>query len=169
MGSSCGHDNLSRAAVVHHIFTTERDYVLCQSLQRAAQSELQCVVGVVGSAHVPGIVRFWNTEAACSAAPPHQTQSRGMELNDTMSNQGVKRALLERFLELSSSSAVCADMQHQLPPLPSEAMQAYAFTHELYGSPRMLLAFLPREHLQKVSVFNRCQRCTLSITAAHSI
>lgn len=66
-------------------------------------------------------------------------------------SQGVRRALLETFLELSCSPPVCADMQRHLPVLPPEAEEAYACTQQLYGSPRMLLAALPREHLSKVS------------------
>ena len=64
--------------------------------------------------------------------------------------QGVRRAFLERFIELSCSSAVYADMQRQLSPLPAEAVVPYVLTRELYGSPRMLLAMLPQEYLHKV-------------------
>ncbi|KAL0053886.1 hypothetical protein WJX82_000636 [Trebouxia sp. C0006] len=59
-------------------------------------------------------------------------------------------------LDLAIEAQVCinhadfyADMQRQLSPLPAEAVHPYALTQELYGSPRMLLAMLPPEHLHK--------------------
>jgi len=152
LDDSCGYADIRHAAETHHIFTTERDCILCQSLQQSSQNQSQCVVGVVGIAHVPGIIQQWNSDKCgnsfvhphTSAAPRLQAQSEGG------ATQGVRRALLERFIELSCSSAVFADMQRQLLPLPAEAMHSYALTRELYGSPRMLLAMLPQEHLHKV-------------------
>lgn len=162
LGSSCGHADLSSAAVVHQIFTAERDEVLCHSLQHASlrhqPSSLRqpdCVLGVVGVAHIPGIIRCWEAEIGNSMAGVDK-QLSASKLNQTAvlvedaQAQGVRRALLETFLGLSCSPAVCADMQRHLPVLPSEAEEAYACTRELYGSPRMLLAALPREHLNKV-------------------
>ncbi len=152
LDDSCGYVDLRQAAETHHIFTTERDHMLCQSLQQSSLNGSQCVVGVVGVAHVPGIIQQWNSDKRdcppehphTSAAPRLQAQSGGGAM------QGVRRALLERFIELSCSSAVYADMQRQLSPLPAEAVHPYALTQELYGSPRMLLAMLPPEHLHKV-------------------
>ncbi len=152
LDDSCGYGDLRQAAETHHIFTTERDHILCQSLQQSSQNQSQCVVGVVGIAHVPGIIQQWNADkrgctpehSHTSAAPRLQAQAGGGAM------QGVRRALLERFIELSCSSAVYADMQRQLSPLPAEAVHSYALTQELYGSPRMLLAMLLQEHLHKV-------------------
>ena len=152
LDDSCGYADLRQAAETHHIFMTERDRMLCQSLQQLSQNQSQCVVGVVGIAHLPGIIRQWNSDkrgrspehAHMSAAPHLQAQGGGGAM------QGVRRALLERFIGLSCSSAVHADMQRQLSPLPAEAVHPYALTRELYGSPRMLLAMLPQEHLHKV-------------------
>ncbi|DBB04508.1 TPA: hypothetical protein ACH3X1_012602 [Trebouxia sp. C0004] len=152
LDDNCGYADLRQAAETHHIFTTERDRILCQSLQHSSQNQSQCVVGVVGVAHVPGIVQQWNSDKRGSThVHPHtsaalrlQAQSGGGAM------QGVRRALLERFIELSCSSAVVADMQRHLSPLPAEAVHPYALTRELYGSPRMLLAMLPQEHLDKV-------------------
>lgn len=152
LDDSCGYADLRQAAETHHIFMTERDRMLCQSLQQSSQNQSQCVVGVVGIAHLPGIIRQWNSDkrgrspehAHMSAAPHLQAQGGGGAM------QGVRRALLERFIGLSCSSAVHADMQRQLSPLPAEAVHPYALTRELYGSPRMLLAMLPQEHLHKV-------------------
>ena len=163
LGTSCGHTDLSRAAVVHQIFTAERDQVLCHSLQHASlrhqQSPSQhpdCVLGVVGVAHVPGIIRCWEDGIDNSMAGVDK-QFPGTDLHklavpvEDAEAQGVRRALLETFLGLSCSPAVCADMQRHLPVLPPDAEEVYACTRELYGSPRMLLAALPREHLDKVS------------------
>ncbi len=149
--SSCGHEDLSKAAVVHRIFTTERDRVLCQSLQQSSRNQSQCVVGIVGTAHVPGIIEQWKLSTTDTALQNRRLSGvQRPAQSEDVTLQGVRRALLDRFLELSCSSAVCADMQRQLTPLPHRAMHAYAFTQELYGSPRMLLAALPQEHLDKV-------------------
>lgn len=170
LGTSCGHADLSSAAVVHQIFTAERDQMLCHSLQHASlrhqQLPLQhpdCVLGVVGVAHIPGIIHCWEDGIGNSMAGV-DTQFPGTDVHVTAvpledaEAQGVRRALLEAFLGLSCSSAVCADMQRHLPALPPEAEEAYACTRELYGSPRMLLAALPREHLNKVSHL-RSRKC----------
>lgn len=162
LGNSCGHDNLSQAAATHQVFTTERDQILCQNLQQSSRNSSQCVVGVVGGAHVPGIIQRWNSCAAAQTSMLQQTPLP-MQLSaqsEDAETQGVRRALLERFVELSCSSVVCADMQRQLAPLPAEAMHAYALTHELYGSPRMLLAMLPQQHLCKVR--SLCLLCKLA-------
>ena len=151
--------------------------MLCQSLQQSSANQTHCVVGVVGVAHVPGILHCWEASTSgCLAA--HHEQSflpEGQEmavLVEDAEAQGVRRALLERFLELSCSPAVCADMQRQLPALPSEAEETYACARELYGSPRMLLAALPREHLNKVSHDDRSHdRVSVSVTVSnyHSV
>lgn len=163
LGTCCGHADLSSAAVVHQIFTAERDQTLCHSMQRASLRRQQspsrqpdCVLGVVGVAHIPGIVHCWEAEIGNSMAGVNKQFSvtdlhQKAVLVEDAEAQGVRRALLETFLGLSCSPAVCADMQRHLPVLPSEAEEAYACTRELYGSPRMLLAALPREHLDKVS------------------
>ena len=152
---SCGHLDLSSAAVVHQIFTMDRDSVLCHSLQQSSLNQSQCVLGVVGVAHIPGILQCWDADTTCGmAADKHFSTDNWRQTAVPMEDveaQGVRRALLENFLELSCSAAVCADMQRHLPVLPPEAEVAYACTRELYGSPRMLLAALPREHLDKVS------------------
>lgn len=114
----------------------------------------ECVLGVVGVAHVPGIVQCW--QASTSSSKADDVQQSGIKpcyglFHEDYVAQGVRRALLERFLELSCSAAVCADMQQQLPALPSDAEEAYWCTRELYGSPRMLLAALPRQYLDKAS------------------
>lgn len=152
LGCSCGHEDLSQAALVHHTFTNERDQIMCQSLQRAAQTSSQCVVGIVGSAHVQGIIKYWNLSSSSDTASSYNMSTEPLQQEQASSpvEQGIRRALLQRFVELSCSSAVCADMQRQLIPLPPEALHAYNVTQELYGSPRMLLAALPREHLHKV-------------------
>ena len=164
MGTRCGFDDLSSATTVHQVFTTERDVMLCHSLQQSSLNQPRCVVGVVGVAHISGIIQCW--EASTSSLSTgvfkesyvqHQEQVPG--LVEDAGAQGVRRALLETFLELSCSPAVCADMQRQLPALPFEAEETYGCSRELYGSPRMLLAALPREHLSKVSQLHLIRVC----------
>jgi len=65
-------------------------------------------------------------------------------------NAGVKRALLECALRLYCRPEVLADMQVVLGPVPGDEMEAYSLTHELYGTPRMLMAVLPEELLTQV-------------------
>ena len=156
LGVSCGHSDLSSAADVHRTFTIERDSVLCHSLQQSSLNQSQCVLGVVGAAHIPGIIQCWDADTASDMAGvdnhsgSHHLQETAVPIEDAEA-QGVRRALIENFLELSCPGAVCADMQRHLPVLPPEAKDTYACARELYGSPRMLLAALPREHLDKVS------------------
>lgn len=129
--------------------------MLCRSLQQSSANQPHCVIGVVGVAHVPGIMQCWEASTSDFLTVPHEqafvlNSQQNSALVEGAEAQGVRRALLENFLELSCPPAVCADMQRQLPVLPSEAEETYACTRELYGSPRMLLAALPREHLDKV-------------------
>ncbi|KAL3137012.1 hypothetical protein ABBQ32_006603 [Trebouxia sp. C0010 RCD-2024] len=161
LGRPCGHDDLSSAAVVHQIFTAERDLMLCRSLQQSSANQPHCVIGVVGVAHVPGIMQCWEASTSDFLTVPHEqafvlNSQQNSALVEGAEAQGVRRALLENFLELSCPPAVCADMQRQLPVLPSEAEETYACTRELYGSPRMLLAALPREHLDKACSGWKC-------------
>ncbi|KAL0018574.1 hypothetical protein WJX79_006522, partial [Trebouxia sp. C0005] len=144
--------DLRQAAETHHVFTTEHDRILCQSLQQSSQNQSQCVVGVVGIAHVPGIIQQWDSDKrGCTPEHPHTSAAPHVQAQaGDGALQGVRRALLERFIELSCSSAVFADIQRQLSPLPAGAVHPYALTQELYGSPRMLLAMLPQGHLHKV-------------------
>lgn len=157
LGVPCGCNDLSSAAAVHQIFTAERDLILCRSLQQSSLNQSQCVVGVVGIAHVPGIMQCWEASTSDCVTAPHEqsvvdNRQQMVALVEDAEAQGVRRALLESFLQLSCSPAVCADMQLQLPALPLEAEETYACSRELYGSPRMLLAALPKQHLDKVSI-----------------
>eukprot|EP00873_Tetraselmis_striata_P027661 jgi/Tetstr1/447925/TSEL_035233.t2 len=68
----------------------------------------------------------------------------------TQPSAGVKRALLECAVRLYCPPAVVADLQNVLGPVPPEEEEAYSLTHELYGSPRMLMAVLPEELLPQV-------------------
>ncbi|DBA88644.1 TPA: hypothetical protein ACH3X2_000282 [Trebouxia sp. C0005] len=152
LSDSYGYADLRQAAETHHVFTTEHDRILCQSLQQSSQNQSQCVVGVVGIAHVPGIIQQWDSDKrGCTPEHPHTSAAPHVQAQaGDGALQGVRRALLERFIELSCSSAVFADIQRQLSPLPAGAVHPYALTQELYGSPRMLLAMLPQGHLHKV-------------------
>ena len=64
---------------------------------------------------------------------------------------GVRRALLERLIDLMALPEVAADLRAALPVLaPGAAAAAHADALELYGAPRMLLACLTREQLALV-------------------
>ena len=64
---------------------------------------------------------------------------------------GVRRALLERLIDLMALPEVGADLRAALPDLaPGAASAAHANALELYGAPRMLLACLTREQLALV-------------------
>ena len=64
---------------------------------------------------------------------------------------GVRRALLERLIDLMALPEVAADLRAALPVLaPGAASAAHADALELYGAPRMLLACLTREQLALV-------------------
>lgn len=69
---------------------------------------------------------------------------------------GVRRALLERLIDLMALPEVAADLRAALPVLaPGAASAAHADALELYGAPRMLLACLTREQLAMVRRQNR--------------
>ena len=64
---------------------------------------------------------------------------------------GVRRALLERLIDLMALPEVVEDLRAMLPGLaPGAASAAHADALELYGAPRMLLACLTREQLALV-------------------
>ena len=172
LGSSCGYDDLSASGTVHRIFTTERDILMCQQLQLASQHKSHCIVGIVGAAHVPGICEYWHEDTISAAADvvnqpfPDATETfqgsdgqsgcqPGMNASKVpetskATSEGVRRALLERFIELSCDADLWATMRDELAPLQPEAQKAYEHVQEIYGSHRMLLAALPEEHLAKV-------------------
>lgn len=69
---------------------------------------------------------------------------------------GVRRALLERLIDLMALPEVAADLRAALPVLaPGAAAAAHADALELYGAPRMLLACLTREQLALVRHHSR--------------
>jgi hypothetical protein len=70
--------------------------------------------------------------------------------------EGVRRALLEAVVRLSCARVIVDDLAACLGALPREALAAYAWTRELYGTTRMLLACLPKEELPKLARGWRC-------------
>ena len=54
------------------------------------------------------------------------------------------------MIRLSCRDSVSSDLASILGPLPEDELASYQFTHELYGSTRMLLACLTREQLTQV-------------------
>lgn len=64
--------------------------------------------------------------------------------------QGVRRALVECVLRLSCGDGVLQEFQMYLAPLDPTEQDAYEAVTELYGTPRMLLAVLSRQLLDRV-------------------
>lgn len=158
LGHSLQHADLRAATVVHHIHITERDALICSVLERAASQQSGPVVGVVGADHLQGICSLWAAASHAQYARKQQ-QSQALDLaaaEESSNVVGARRALFERFFELSSSPATCAALQQFLPPLPAEAVEAFELTTEIYGSHRMMLASLCRQDLTKVSLFGCC-------------
>ena len=63
----------------------------------------------------------------------------------------MRRALLEAVVRLSCARVIVDDLAACSGALPEQALPAYAWTRELYGSTRMLLACLGREELHAVA------------------
>ena len=158
LGHSLQHQDLSAAPCVHRIHIAERDALMCNSLKQAALEEPGCIVGVVGADHLQGICSQWTspTDYCCSQQQLCEKQTPAAEESPDV--VGARRALLERFFELSSSPATCAALQHFLPALSAEACEAYDLTKEIYGSHRMMLASLSPQDLAKVSSLTAAAR-----------
>lgn len=159
LGQRLQHSSLEAAAVVHNVHILQRDAIMTHGLQQAASRQSRMVVGVVGADHVEGIAKHWDVPARQHL---QEGERQSMTLlasseTDTPDYQGVKRALFERFFDLSASPATCAAMQRYLPPLTDEALEAYELTWEIYGSSRMMLACLNQADLMKVS--DNSSRC----------
>lgn len=141
--------------MVYHIHIRERDAIMLHAFEQAASKQSDLVVGVVGADHLEGIAEGWQTSASeffkkCSRNIGSLSDSSMVESSST---QGVRRALFERFFELSASPGTCVAMQHILPPLTEmseQSWEAYELTREIYGSTRMMLACLSQHNLTKV-------------------
>ena len=59
-------------------------------------------------------------------------------------------------LRLRCPPSVLADVEASLPCLPDFEQEHFAWTQELYGHTRMLLATLPREQLPEVCCGREC-------------
>ncbi|KAK9792062.1 hypothetical protein WJX73_001677 [Symbiochloris irregularis] len=64
--------------------------------------------------------------------------------------QGIRRALVECVLRLSCGEGVLQEFQMYLPSLEPTEQEQYDAVTQLYGTPRMLLAVLSRQLLQRV-------------------
>lgn len=158
LGQRLQHSSLEAAAVVHNVHILQRDAILTYSLQRAASRQSSMVVGVVGADHLEGIAKYWDMPARqyLQEAERHSMTTLASSEPDTPDYQGVKRALFERFFDLSASPATCAAMQQYLAPLTDEALEAYELTWEIYGNSRMMLACLNQADLKKVCSGQAC-------------
>lgn len=141
----------SRPDSVRTILTDERDLVLANSMIRAAKKigEEGKVAGVIGAAHMAGVLRYLRSPNIDGNAALKVLQS-GVPPEESPQQQGVRRALLTSCLTLCCPAEVVTDCTATLGELPSVAQEAEQQTTEIYGSTRMLLAVLSKEELRKV-------------------
>jgi hypothetical protein len=143
------------------ILFQERDAVLLKSLHDASiqvgglngeipdgQDQEAMVVGVVGSSHIPGMAKLWDTGSWTGIAA-HATEIPAA-LDEDPRIFGIRRALFDAVIRMTCRGDVSMDAAMTLGPPPPEAMDAYELTSELYGSTRMLLATLSKEQLEMV-------------------
>lgn len=154
---------------VDRIMLSEREATFCHVLTQAGQSG-RGVVGVLGEAHLPGLQSLWesgewralldrmdggsDSDSQLSDTTAYSDGVGGMEtptppLLAPNEEVGVRHALLESVIRQKSVSSVVSDLRRALS-IPDESWEAYCWAHELYASPRMMLATLTREQLQRV-------------------
>lgn len=144
-------------SLTERILIEERDAVLLKSLHEASLNAGtdNLVVGVVGSSHISGMNRLWKNEAWQDIA------FRAFQLPSPTSHEepdqiGVRRALFDGVIRLTCRPDVSYDVAMTLGSPPSESMEAYEITSELYGTTRMLLATLGKDQLAEVCSGWRC-------------
>lgn len=146
-------DNLTE-----RILFEERDAVLLKSLHDASLKVGPggLVVGVVGSSHVPGMLRLWNKDSWRTIAEQAIEVPNNKMEDEEARSFGIRRALFDGVIRLTCRPDVSYDAAMTLGPPPAASMDAYELTSELYGSTRMLLATLDREQLKTVCSGWRC-------------
>ena len=156
---------------MHSILMQERDEILLHHVLAAAKKAPagSCVAAVVGEHHLAGLQEAWERlqpggidhPAAPAAAqdvpsPDPQTEPEVLQPESDCS-AGVKRALLETYIELTSAPDVLGHLQQVLGPPPETDLDDFSIARETYGGTRMLLAVLDRSQLEQVR-----------LTAAHT-
>ena len=137
----------SRASASSHSSCAERGETGAAAEISYTPPDAPGVTGAPGAegsaAEHPGMAHSMAARAAKHArASPDECGDEGL---------GVRRALLERLIDLMALPEVAADLRAALPVLaPGAASAAHANALELYGAPRMLLACLTREQLALV-------------------
>ncbi|GLC70389.1 hypothetical protein PLESTF_000967700 [Pleodorina starrii] len=115
---------------------------------------------VVGSAHLPGLEHLWRSgrwrelvgggSSHPLAASQLLTAPPLPAAPDSDPQYGLRRGLMEAMLRLSVTREVLADLVTVLGPVPERQSTSYTAVQEVYGSPRMQLASLPRELLDRL-------------------
>lgn len=142
-----------REAVMLHVV-----HQLC--LNRLPQQPLQggrpsSLALVVGSAHLPGLKHLWESGkwrelvggGSGDLGASQLLACPRLPAPDTDPQYGLRRGLMEAMLRLSVTREVLADVDQVLGPVPPREGLAVEAIREVYGSPRMQLASLPREVL----------------------
>lgn len=149
---------------VHSILMQERDEILLHHVLAAAKKAPagSCVAAVVGEHHLAGMQEAWQRlqpggvdhPAAPAAAhdvpsPESQTEPEVLQPESDCS-PGVKRALLETYIELTSAPDVLGHLQQVLGPPRDIDLDDFSIARETYAGTRMLLAVLDRSQLEQV-------------------
>lgn len=137
----------------------EREAVFCNELvEQWIENENKLVVGIVGAEHVTNIKGLFENDKYKDIMK--LIDENILNLNECdksmMSSPGVKRAILESYLNLSSKPGMISYLKSILEPISDEYINDYYYTLEVYGSTRMLLASLDRELLDQVCCGHRC-------------
>ena len=165
LGLEVDGSNLEKNAPgVHSILMQERDEIMLHHVLAAAKTAPtdSCVVAVVGEHHLAGMQEAWERlqpggidHPAAPAAPDDvpspdpQTEPEVLQPESDCS-PGVKRALLETYIELTSAPDVLVHLQQVLGPPPDIDADDFSIARETYGGTRMLLAVLDKSQLEQV-------------------
>ena len=165
LGLEVDGSNLKRSAPgVHSILMQERDEILLHHVLAAAKKAPagSCVAAVVGEHHLAGMQEAWErlqpggidhpaAPAAAQDVPSSDPQTEPEVLQpESECSPGVKRALLETYVELTSAPDVLGHLQQVLGPPPDKDLDDFSIARETYGGTRMLLAVLDRSQLEQV-------------------
>ncbi|KAG2488998.1 hypothetical protein HYH03_012437 [Edaphochlamys debaryana] len=140
---------------------------LCRNALPSAPLELggapASIALVAGSAHLPGLRHLWDSglwrqllspgaAEADLAASPLLAAPAAPAAPESDPSYGLRRGLMAAMMKLSTTREVLADVERCLGPVPVAQQAVYDGVQEVYGSPRMQLACLPRDLLDRLVV-----------------
>ncbi|KAG2451634.1 hypothetical protein HYH02_003414 [Chlamydomonas schloesseri] len=141
-------------------------YQLCHNRltqQQLAGGQPKSIALVVGSAHLAGLKSLWESGKwrellGIGAAPESPLQASELlsapplPTPESDPKYGLRRGLMESMMRLNVTREVLKDVETVLGPVPERQAVAAEAVKEVYGSPRMQLASLPKELLGKLIV-----------------